>query len=122
MYANAGRARNAARAASAAPTSRGFPSSQRATSSYLVKLGKPYPATFAAFGVSIQSTALVLEPVPAEPAPRLRPNGISVDCAENNPHVVIGNETYMMSADGYLMPTKPDQPPPELRYFNKARK
>ena len=44
-----------------------------------------------------------------------------VDCAENNPHVVIGNETYMMSADGYLMPTKPDQPPPDLRYF-KARK
>lgn len=40
-----------------------------------------------------------------------------VDCAENNPHVVIGNETYMLSADGLLMPTKAGQPPPDLRYF-----
>ena len=49
------------------------------------------------------------------------PDGVwdFVDCAENNPHVVIGNETYMMSADGYLMPTKPDQPAPDLRYFKK---
>jgi hypothetical protein len=44
-----------------------------------------------------------------------------VDCAENNPHVVIGGETYMMSADGYLMPTKTGQPPPDLRYFGKAK-
>jgi hypothetical protein len=28
----------------------------------------------------------------------------------------------MMSADGYLMPAKKDQPPPDLRYFNQARK
>lgn len=45
-----------------------------------------------------------------------------VDCAENNPHVVIGTETYMLSADGYLMPTKTGQPPPDLRYFAGARK
>jgi hypothetical protein len=45
-----------------------------------------------------------------------------VDCAENNPHVVIGGETYMMSADGYLMPTKTGQPRPDLRYFNETRK
>ena len=45
-----------------------------------------------------------------------------VDCAENNPHVVIGNETYMLSADGFLMPTKTDQPPPDLRYFKGNRK
>jgi len=45
-----------------------------------------------------------------------------VDCAENNPHVVIGGETYMMSADGYLMPTKTGQAPPDLRYFDKAKK
>jgi hypothetical protein len=42
-----------------------------------------------------------------------------VDCAENNPHVVIGNETYMLSADGYLMPTKEGQPPPDMRYFKR---
>ena len=45
-----------------------------------------------------------------------------VDCAENNPHVVIGQETYMLSADGYLMPTKTGQPAPDLRYFAGPRK
>ena len=25
-----------------------------------------------------------------------------------------------MSGDGYLMPAKKDQPPPDLRYFKKA--
>ncbi len=45
-----------------------------------------------------------------------------VDCAENNPHVVLGSEAYMLSADGYLMPTKADQPPPDLRYFKRTPK
>jgi hypothetical protein len=45
-----------------------------------------------------------------------------VDCAENNPHVVIGGETYMMSADGFLMPTKTGQKPPDLRYFSEMKK
>jgi hypothetical protein len=40
-----------------------------------------------------------------------------VDCAENNPHVVVGKETYMFSADGFLMPTKKGQAPPDVRYF-----
>jgi len=43
-------------------------------------------------------------------------------CAENNHHMVIGTENYFLSAEGYLMPAKKDQPPPDLRYFNKARK
>jgi hypothetical protein len=52
------------------------------------------------------------------------PDGVwdFVDCAENNPHVVIGGEAYMMSADGYLMPTKTGQPRPDLRYFNGTGK
>jgi hypothetical protein len=41
-------------------------------------------------------------------------------CGEGNNHVGIGKENYFLSADGYLMPTKKDQPPPDLRYFNKA--
>ena len=45
-----------------------------------------------------------------------------VDCAENIPHVVIGNETYMLSADGFLMPTKAGQPAPDLRYFKERGK
>jgi hypothetical protein len=40
-------------------------------------------------------------------------------CAEGNMHVGIGKENYFLSADGYLMPAKKDQPPPDLRYFKK---
>jgi hypothetical protein len=40
-------------------------------------------------------------------------------CAENNPHLTIGEEVYMLSADGQLMPTRKDQPPPKLEYFPK---
>jgi hypothetical protein len=40
-------------------------------------------------------------------------------CAENNPHVQIGSATYMLSADGYLMPVKKGQQPPDLKYFGK---
>jgi len=28
----------------------------------------------------------------------------------------------MLSADGYLMPAKKDQPPPDLRYFKQTGK
>jgi len=45
-----------------------------------------------------------------------------VDCAENNPHVLVGKEYYMISSDGYLMPTKRDQAAPDSRYFNRAAK
>jgi len=39
-------------------------------------------------------------------------------CGENNEHVFIQNEAYFLSADGYLMPTRKDQPPPDTRYFD----
>jgi hypothetical protein len=42
------------------------------------------------------------------------------NCNEYNPHVVIGKEDYFVSADGYLMPVRKGQAPPDLRYF-KAR-
>ena len=42
-----------------------------------------------------------------------------VDCAENNPHVLVGKDYYMISADGYLMPTKRGQQAPDGRYFNR---
>jgi hypothetical protein len=44
------------------------------------------------------------------------------NCDEANNHVVIGKENYFLSGDGYLMPTKKDQPPPDLRYFKQTRK
>jgi hypothetical protein len=40
-------------------------------------------------------------------------------CAENNHHVWIGRDNYMVSGDGYLMPVKKNQPPPDLRYFKQ---
>jgi hypothetical protein len=44
------------------------------------------------------------------------------NCTEGNNDVVIGSESYLLSADGYLMPVKKDQPPPDLRYFNQPKK
>ncbi|HLH96002.1 MAG TPA: hypothetical protein VKW08_12890 [Xanthobacteraceae bacterium] len=40
-------------------------------------------------------------------------------CGEGNVHITVGKEQYFLSADGYLMPTKKDQAPPDLRYFKK---
>jgi hypothetical protein len=42
-------------------------------------------------------------------------------CSESNEHIRIGKENYMMSADGYLMPAKKGQSPPDLRYFKKSQ-
>jgi len=45
---------------------------------------------------------------------------------ENCPGVTllqkIGDELYFKGADGKLMPTRKDQPPPDLRYFNQTRR
>ena len=43
-------------------------------------------------------------------------------CAENNVHVNVGDEVYFLSGEGFLMPSKKDQPPPDLRYFNRSKK
>src|SRR6516225_1140152 len=50
------------------------------------------------------------------------PVWVEAICAEGNQHVRIGKENYMLSADGYLMPAKKDQPPPDLRYFKQTGK
>ena len=47
---------------------------------------------------------------------------IDIACGENNPHIVIGKENYFMSADGFLMPARKNQAPPDLRYFNPVQK
>jgi len=41
-------------------------------------------------------------------------------CAEANSYVFIGEETYVLSADGLLMPTRKDQTPPDLRFFKRT--
>jgi hypothetical protein len=43
-------------------------------------------------------------------------------CAENNPHVRIGKDDYFVSFDGYLMPVRKDQTPPDLKYFKQSQK
>ena len=43
------------------------------------------------------------------------------NCAEGNGHVEIGGQGYFLSADGRLMPTRKDQPPPDLRYFTERK-
>jgi hypothetical protein len=54
--------------------------------------------------------------------PDLKAQWPEVFCVESNVNVVIGKENYTKSADGYLMPTKKDQPPPDLRYFKQPQK
>jgi hypothetical protein len=43
-------------------------------------------------------------------------------CVEANSHVEIAGESYFLSAEGHLMPTKKDQPPPNLMYFKTTKK
>lgn len=42
-------------------------------------------------------------------------------CAEGNNHITLEGETYFLSADGLLMPTRKGQPPPSLnlKYFKQ---
>jgi hypothetical protein len=51
-----------------------------------------------------------------------RPIWAENNCGEYNNHVKIGDEGYMLSADGFLMPAKKDQAPPDLRYFKQPQK
>ncbi len=43
-------------------------------------------------------------------------------CPEYNAWAFIGKETYYLSADGELMPSKKGQAPPDLKYFDRPRK
>jgi hypothetical protein len=43
-------------------------------------------------------------------------------CAEAQVWISLGKEDYFLSSDGYLMPTKKDQAPPDLRYFKPTGK
>jgi hypothetical protein len=50
-------------------------------------------------------------------SPNSRPEWKEFNCAQNNPYVAIGKETYFLSADDLLMPMRKGQPTPDLRYF-----
>ena len=42
------------------------------------------------------------------------------DCAGDSANMQIGKELYYLSAEKQLMPTRKDQPPPDLRYFHQT--
>jgi hypothetical protein len=42
-------------------------------------------------------------------------------CNEGNQELLLGKENYMVSADGFLMPVKKGQAPPDLKYFNQPK-
>ena len=44
------------------------------------------------------------------------------NCIEGQAWVTIGKEVYYLSADGTIMPIKKNQPPPDLKYFNQAKR
>jgi hypothetical protein len=54
--------------------------------------------------------------------PNPRANWPESYCTENNAQIVIGKENYFLSAEGFLMPAKKDQPPPDLRYFKQTQR
>jgi hypothetical protein len=47
------------------------------------------------------------------------PSWVEYNCSEDNHHVVIANEDYILREDGLLMPVRKGQKPPDLRYFNQ---
>ena len=50
------------------------------------------------------------------------PNWSRITCLEGTGYVTIGKEYYLMSGDGYLMPTTKGQLPPDTRYFPQVQK
>ena len=50
------------------------------------------------------------------------PTWLENDCDEDNHHIAIGKENYFLSGDGYLMPAKKNQAPPDLKYFKQSQK
>jgi hypothetical protein len=55
-------------------------------------------------------------------SPETYPSWSEENCGESNNHVTIADEDYMLSAEGFLMPTRKDQAPPNLRYFKQQQK
>jgi hypothetical protein len=54
---------------------------------------------------------------PRDAAHSRQPAWLESICGEFEPQVRIGAEDYYLTIDGSLMPTRKDQPPPDLRNF-----
>jgi hypothetical protein len=57
--------------------------------------------------------------LPAQP--KKYPNWDRVSCPEGNSYITIGKEYYLVTSDGYLMPTTKGLPP-DPKYFPQAHK
>jgi hypothetical protein len=53
--------------------------------------------------------------------PNPRPDWPEYYCGEYNAQIVLGKDNYFLSWDGLLMPARKDQPPPDLKYFNRSK-
>jgi hypothetical protein len=42
-------------------------------------------------------------------------------CSEGNRYLILGKETYFVGAGGQLMPTRKDQPSPDLKFFTEQK-
>jgi hypothetical protein len=51
-----------------------------------------------------------------------KPIWLENNCFESNAYVFIDGKTYLVSVDGYLMPTEKNEPPPDLKYFQQPGK
>jgi len=49
----------------------------------------------------------------------LKPLWVETNCSAENHYVSLEKETYFITLDGYLMPTKKNQPLPDLRAFER---
>jgi hypothetical protein len=49
------------------------------------------------------------------------PVWVETNCVAENHYILLGKETYFTTVDGYLMPTRKNQPVPDLKNFEPAR-
>ena len=49
------------------------------------------------------------------------PVWVETNCVAENHYVLLGKETYFTTVDGYLMPTRKNQPAPDLKNFEPSR-
>jgi hypothetical protein len=52
----------------------------------------------------------------------LKPLWVETNCGAENHYVSLEKETYFITLDGYLMPTKKNQPLPDLKAFDRLSK
>jgi hypothetical protein len=52
---------------------------------------------------------------------RPQPQWFEYVCDEHNTLVIVNHETYFVREDGFLMPSRKDQPAPDLKYFKMSQ-